>query len=67
MQYYIWFKYSLSFNGFCGHTFCKRCLDLKSSNLDKNVNKSCPFIKVKNVKNIDSAISNLKLESIIKK
>ena len=51
----------------CGHTFCKRCISLKSNNLDKNINKSCPIDKMKNVMNLDSAISNLKLEIIIKK
>ena len=51
----------------CGHTFCKKCISLKCNNIDKNVNKSCPFDKTKNVMNLDSAISNLKLESIIKK
>ena len=51
----------------CGHTFCKRCIYLKSNNPDKTINKSCPFDKTKNVMNLDSAINNLKLESIIKK
>ena len=51
----------------CGHTFCKRCISLKSNNLDKNTNKSCPIDKTKNVMNIDSAIPNLKLEYIVKK
>jgi hypothetical protein len=51
----------------CGHTFCKRCISLKSNNIDKNTNKSCPLDKMKNAMNIDSAIPNLKLEHIIKK
>ena len=29
----------------CGHTFCKRCIYLKSNNPDKTINKSCPFDK----------------------
>ena len=51
----------------CGHTFCKRCISLKSNYIDKNTNKSCPLDKMKNAMNIDSAIPNLKLEHIIKK
>ena len=51
----------------CGHTFCKRCISLKSNNIDKNTNKPCPLDKMKNAMNIDSAIPNLKLEHIIKK
>ena len=51
----------------CGHTFCRRCISSKSNNLDKNINKSCPFDKMKNVMSIDSAIPNLKLEYIVKK
>ena len=51
----------------CGHTFCKRCISLKSNSLDKNLNKSCPLDKIKNVMNVDIAIPNLKLESIVKK
>mgnify|MGYP002624148171 FL=1 len=50
----------------CGHTFCKKCISLKSNN-EKNINKSCPFDKMKNVMNLDSSIPNLKLESIVKK
>ena len=52
----------------CGHTFCKRCLSLKTNNnLDKMANKACPFDKTKNVMSLDSAIPNLKLEYIVKK
>ena len=52
----------------CGHTFCKRCLSLKTNNnLDKIANKACPFDKTKNVMSLDSAIPNLKLEYIVKK
>ena len=51
----------------CGHTFCRRCISLKSNNLDKNINKACPIDKMKNVLNLESAISNIKLEFIIKK
>ena len=51
----------------CGHTFCKRCISIKSNSLDKNINKSCPFDKMKNVMNLDSSIPNLKLEYIVKK
>ena len=50
----------------CGHTFCKKCISLKS-NIEKNINKSCPFDKMKNVMNLDSSTPNLKLESIVKK
>ena len=40
--------------------FVKDVLYLKSNNLDNNVNKSCPVDKMKNIMNMDSAISNLK-------
>ena len=51
----------------CGHTFCKKCISLKSNNIDKNVNRQCPLDKTKNVMNLENAIPNLKLEYIIKK
>ena len=51
----------------CGHTFCKRCISLKTNNPEKNINKHCPLCKKKNVMCLDSAIANLKLVSIIKK
>ena len=51
----------------CGHTFCKRCISYKVNNPDKNINRCCPLDKKKNVMGLDSAIPNLKLETIIKK
>ena len=51
----------------CGHTFCRKCISLKSNNADKNVNKSCPIDKTKNVMNLETALPNLKLEYIVKK
>ena len=51
----------------CGHTFCKRCISYKSNNPEKNINKMCPLDKKKNMMSLESAILNLKLESIVKK
>ena len=51
----------------CGHTFCKRCIALKSNNPEKNINKQCPLDKKKNIMSLELAIPNLKLETIIKK
>ena len=51
----------------CGHSFCKRCISLKSNSLDKNINKSCPLDQIKNVMNLENAIPNIKLEDIVKK
>jgi len=51
----------------CGHTFCKRCISFKNNNPKKNLNKMCPLCKKKNVMIFESAIPNLKLESIVKK
>ena len=51
----------------CGHTFCKKCISLKTNNLKKNSNRACPIDKMRNMMNIDLSIPNLKLEYIIKK
>ena len=47
----------------CGHTYCKHCI---LSNKGENNNNACPTCNIPYVLSIESCISNLKLEDIIK-
>ena len=47
----------------CGHTYCKHCI---LSNKGENNNNACPTCNIPYVLSIESCISNLKLEEIIK-